>query len=132
MRSAFEEEDQKNIIASILAYTGLYLLDVRGHSFVLSRKPIPDFKTTINCSEIIRLSKDEEFLSSLPKIEFNERDNEKDIKKSRGKYSKGKKDLNKSDLNPSSHNLKDNKPSAWAKTKRNKAKKKHRKRKKRV
>ncbi|MCP4760878.1 MAG: hypothetical protein GY870_03790 [archaeon] len=53
LKSAAVNTDEINdIIVEILKKTEFFLLDIRGHSFILSRRQIPDFKIKLKIQKI--------------------------------------------------------------------------------
>ena len=51
MKSIVEHREQ--IITEILIKTKLNLLDIRGNSFIVSRKPVKGLKISLKCRELI-------------------------------------------------------------------------------
>lgn len=57
LKSALDTSSKEEIIANIIHQTRFYLLDTRGNSFILAKKPLKGLKVSLKCKKITELSK---------------------------------------------------------------------------
>ncbi|MBD3353485.1 MAG: hypothetical protein GF364_18525 [Candidatus Lokiarchaeota archaeon] len=57
LKSALLNTEKEQVIAKFIKKSGLYLLDVRGNTFIVSKKRINGLKTNKACKKIVELSK---------------------------------------------------------------------------
>jgi len=67
-KNALEMAKKERIIAKVIQLTECYLLDVRGNTFVIARKPVKGFKVPLKCKKITDFSK----TADLSELDSNE------------------------------------------------------------